>query len=98
MKSLRKALQGLSVIPSPLGDAPVAMVEVDYRQAMAYLRREALTLGSDVPRGVVGICFDGHLLGTAKNIGNRANNLYPKEWKIRTTHIPDEYETILRHT
>ena len=95
-KSLRKAMQGLNVLARPVVEQAVAMVEVDYRQAMAYLRREALVLGSDVPRGVVGICFDGHLLGMAKNIGNRANNLYPKEWKIRTTYIPDEYETILR--
>lgn len=73
-------------------------VEVNYQQAMAYLRHEAITLGADVPRGMVGICFEGHLLGLAKNIGNRANNLYPKEWKIRTTYIPNEYETILRHT
>ncbi len=97
-KSLRKAMQGLNVIPRPAEEPTVAMVEVDYRQAMAYLRHEAITLSSDVPRGVVGICFDGHLLGRAKNIGNRANNLYPKEWKIRTTYIPDDYETILRHT
>ncbi len=95
-KSLRKAMQSLNVLARPVAEPAVAMVEVDYRQAMAYLRREALTLDGDVPRGVVGICFDGHLLGMAKNIGNRANNLYPKEWKIRTTHIPDEYETILR--
>ncbi len=95
-KSLRRAMQGLNVLARPVVEQAVAMVEVDYRQAMAYLRREALVLGSDVPRGVVGICFDGHQLGMAKNIGNRANNLYPKEWKIRTTYIPDEYETILR--
>jgi hypothetical protein len=26
-------------------------------------------------------------LGFAKNIGHRINNLYPKEWKIKSTHI-----------
>jgi len=31
-----------------------------------------------------------------KNIGQRANNLYPKEWRIKSTHIPEEYEAILR--
>ena len=40
----------------------------------------------------------GHPLGQMKNIGTRANNLYPKEWRIRTTHIPNDYEAILRHT
>lgn len=80
-KSLRKAMQGLNVLARPVVEQAVAMVEVDYRQAMAYLRREALVLGSDVPRGVVGICFDGHLLGMAKNIGNRPTTSIPRNGK-----------------
>ncbi|MBR1503546.1 MAG: hypothetical protein IJ618_06670 [Prevotella sp.] len=73
-------------------------VNLTYAQTMAYLRHEALVLPSDTPRGIVEVCFEEHALGLAKNIGNRANNLYPKEWKIKTTYIPNEYETILRHT
>ena len=76
--------------------APVARVALSYPQAMAYLRHEALVLPADTPRGIVEVCFLGHPLGLAKNIGNRANNLYPKEWKIKTTHIPNEYEPILK--
>ena len=38
----------------------------------------------------------GQTLGQVKNIGNRANNLYPKPWRIKTTHIPNEYEPILK--
>ena len=98
LKSLRKSQQNLNIIYCPKAQPNMVKVEVNYQQAMAYLRHEAITLGADVPRGMVGICFEGHLLGLAKNIGNRANNLYPKEWKIRTTYIPNEYETILRHT
>lgn len=98
LKSLRKSQQNLNIIYCPKAQPDMVKVEVNYQQAMAYLRHEAITLGADVPRGMVGICFEGHLLGLAKNIGNRANNLYPKEWKIRTTYIPNEYETILRHT
>ena len=98
LKSLRKSQQNLNIIYCPKAQPDMVKVEVNYQQAMAYLRPEAITLGADVPRGMVGICFEGHLLGLAKNIGNRANNLYPKEWKIRTTYIPNEYETILRHT
>jgi hypothetical protein len=37
----------------------------------------------------------GHILGQAKNIGSRANNLYPKPWRIKTTHVPDTYTPIL---
>lgn len=98
LKSLRKSQQNLNIIYCPKAQPDMVKVEVNYQQAMAYLRHETITLGADVPRGMVGICFEGHLLGLAKNIGNRANNLYPKEWKIRTTYIPNEYETILRHT
>ena len=71
-------------------------VELTYQQAMAYLRHEALVLPEDTPRGLVNVAFQGFPLGPAKNIGNRANNLYPKEWKIKTTHIPNEYEPILK--
>lgn len=58
-------------------------VEVDEQQAIAYLRTEALQLPSDTPKGYVLITYQGHPLGFAKNIGNRANNLYPAEWRIR---------------
>jgi len=73
-------------------------VELTYQQAMAYLRGEALVLPADTPRGMVDVVFMGHTLGQMKNIGSRANNLYPKPWRIKTTHIPNDYETILRHT
>ena len=78
------------------GDYP--HVELSYPQAIAYLRHEALMLSNDTPRGLIEVCFQSHPLGPAKNIGTRANNLYPKEWRIKTTHIPTNYEAILRHT
>ena len=71
-------------------------VELTYQQAIAYLRHEALILPEETPRGLVNVCFMGYPLGPAKNIGTRANNLYPKEWKIKTTHIPTEYEPIIQ--
>ena len=73
-------------------------VELTYQQAIAYLRREALVLPPETPRGLVSVTYQGFPLGMVKNIGSRANNLYPKEWKIKTTHISTEYEAILRHT
>ena len=51
-------------------------------QALAYLRTEALNL-SDVPLGLVLVTYEGVPLGFAKNVGNRQNNLYPNEWRIR---------------
>ena len=71
-------------------------IELSYQEALKFLRGETLTFPSDTPRGIVEVCFEGHPLGTMKNIGTRANNLYPKEWRIKTTHIPTEYEPILK--
>ena len=84
------------ISPVAVSEGPHPRVELDYPSAMAYLRHEALQLPSDTPRGIVEVCFLGRALGLVKNIGTRANNLYPKEWKIKTTHIPNEYEPILR--
>ena len=82
--------QSLRILPdplfanlSPMGKSEVASVDVDHSTALRYLHGEALVLGSDVPKGLVVITYRGLFLGFAKNIGNRANNLYPKEWRIR---------------
>jgi len=64
-------------------------VELTRQQALAYLRTEALTLPEKTPAGYVLLTYKGHPIGFAKNIGNRANNLYPSEWKIRSSHIPN---------
>ena len=99
-KAWNKLFQGLEYIVPSVGTnekkASYPQVELSYPQAMAYLRHEALVLPEETPRGLVEVCFLGHPLGLAKNIGNRANNLYPKEWKIKTTHLPNEYEPILK--
>lgn len=55
-------------------------------QAIAYLRTEAITLPDATPRGHVLLTYQGHPLGFVKNVGNRANNLYPAEWRIRSSY------------
>ena len=93
---VRGKMDRLKTMTSDFNFQPSAVkVELSYAQALAYLRREALTLPSDTPLGIVEVCFMGHPLGLMKNIGNRANNLYPKEWRIKTTHVPQEYEPVL---
>ncbi len=77
-------------------DKAVTNIDLSYQEAMKFLRGETLTFSPDTPRGIVEVSFDGHPLGQMKNIGTRANNLYPKEWRIKTTHIPTEYEPILK--
>ena len=70
-------------------------INIDYPEALKYLRGEALVLPADTPRGIVNITYKGVVLGPAKNIGNRANNLYPKAWRIKTTHLPAEEVKII---
>ena len=57
-------------------------VELSYEDSIAYLRRESIQI--EAPRGIVLLCHQGFPLGFAKNLGNRANNLYPQEWRIRS--------------
>lgn len=66
----------------PRGRFPEAGLDLD--TALRYLRHEAITLDPNSPRGFTVVTYEGHPLGFVKNIGNRANNLYPAEWRIRT--------------
>ena len=58
-------------------------VELGREEALKYLHRESLILPEETPRGYVIVTYQDLPLGFVKNIGTRANNLYPKEWKIR---------------
>ena len=68
--------------------------ELSYEQAIAYLRKEGLVLETSVPRGYVLVTYQQVPLGFVKNIGNRANNLYPQEWRIRSGYLPEEIVTV----
>ena len=82
-------IQGLKVISLDIPQA-TCQVELSYSEALRYLRGEALVLPADTPRGIVDVTYRDITLGPVKNIGNRANNLYPKNWRIKTTHLPSE--------
>lgn len=69
--------------------------EVSYEQAIAYLRKEAVTLSDAAPRGVVLLTYRNIPLGFVKNIGNRANNLYPQEWRIRSGYLPEKVRIVM---
>lgn len=56
--------------------------EVNIREALAFLRRDSFSL-SDSPKGWNLVTYNGVNLGFANNIGNRVNNYYPVEWRIR---------------
>lgn len=81
----QKGRDRLTTLPTDLLDSPEApRVELSLEEAVRYLQREAIVLPPDSPRGIVQVCFQGQRLGLAKNLGSRANNLYPKEWRIRS--------------
>lgn len=64
-------------------DQAFSQTELSLEDALAYLRHEAITLPADAPRGYVIVTYQGHALGFVNNLGSRANNLYPQEWRIR---------------
>ena len=74
-------------------DSAFPVCEVDYPTALRYLRGESITV--DGPRGHVLVAHQGAVLGFANNLGNRANNLYPKPQRILSTHLPDEKPTVI---
>ncbi|MBR1426164.1 MAG: rRNA cytosine-C5-methyltransferase [Paludibacteraceae bacterium] len=57
-------------------------VALSQEQALAYLRTEALMI-DNMSVGLVLLTYENVPLGFAKNVGNRLNNLYPNEWRIR---------------
>ncbi len=57
-------------------------VEVDYRTAISFLKSESIQL-PETKRGYLLIIYKNIALGWVKNVGNRCNNLYPQEWRIR---------------
>jgi len=59
-------------------------IELSYKEALQYLRREALRI--EAPKGPVTLCYRSLILGSGKGVGNRINNLYPENWRIRTTY------------
>lgn len=94
-------IKGKDLIPdhslamsSALNPSAFPMLEVTYEQAIAYLRKEAITLDAGASRGYVLLTYKNAPLGFVKNIGNRANNLYPNEWRIRSGYLPEEVKIL----
>ena len=91
-----RQIKGLSILVPPLPRTPVPpTIDLSYQDALKYLRGEALVLPADTPRGIMTVTYKGVPLGPVKNIGPRANNLYPKPWRIKSTHLPSEPPIII---
>ena len=90
------SVKGKDYIPHPalalstaLDTRRVDCVETDLPTALAYLRRESIALPPEQPRGYLLLTYERFPIGWVKNLGNRANNLYPQEWRIRSGYTPD---------
>ena len=57
-------------------------VELELRDALLFQKKEEIRIDSMV-KGWMLVQYQGIPLGFVKNLGNRANNYFPKEWRIR---------------
>lgn len=57
-------------------------IELNLEDSLQYLRRESVQIDSD-EKGWKIISYNKHNLGLIKALGNRTNNYYPKNWRIR---------------
>lgn len=60
------------------------VIELNKEEAIHYLRKETPSFPG--PKGYALISWKGLPLGFVKRLGNRANNLYPSEWRIRSSY------------
>lgn len=93
--------KGKDLIPHPalalsyaLNKKAFPQAELTHAQTIAYLRKESIQLASDTPSGYILVTYHSVPLGFVKNIGNRSNNLYPAEWRIRSSHLPQEMQIL----
>lgn len=95
------SLKGKDLIPSQslalstkLDKSMFHCTDVDWEQSVSFLRKEALTLPDGTPKGYVLLTYRSFPLGFVKNLGGRANNLYPQEWRIRSGYNPEKLKIL----
>lgn len=69
------------------------VMEINFNTSISYLRKEAIELPEECPKGFILLTYKNTPLGWVKNLGNRANNLYPNEWRIRSGYTPEEIKS-----
>lgn len=69
-------------LSTALGGGAFPRVELSREDALQYLRTQPLAL-PDAPAGFLAVCSEGLPLGFVKNLGRRANNLFPQAWRLR---------------
>jgi 16S rRNA C967 or C1407 C5-methylase (RsmB/RsmF family)/NOL1/NOP2/fmu family ribosome biogenesis protein len=76
-----KLIPSEELVLSPFLRIPEEGIELSLDQALKYLKGETFSLTSDKDYRKVN--YLGEPLGWINHLGNRFNNLYPKEWRIR---------------
>lgn len=56
-------------------------IDLTREEALKYLKGETFALSGE--KGMQLVCFENEPLGWIKHLGNRFNNGYPKEWRIK---------------
>ena len=94
-------IKGRDLIPdhalamsNALNNEAFDVCDIDYDLAISYLRKEAISLPETAPVGYLLLTYNSVPLGFVKNIGRRANNLYPQEWRIRSGYLPEDIRTV----
>ena len=57
-------------------------IELDLRDALLFQKKDEIRISSTA-KGWLLVQYQGVPLGFVKNLGNRVNNYFPKEWRIR---------------
>ena len=90
-------IKGNDILPSPalalstcFRSEAFPSAELTWEESICYLQKKALVLSQHNPNGFVVAKYRNMPLGFMKNIGARANNLYPHEWRIRSQAVFNE--------
>lgn len=88
--------KGKDLIPHPalalsdvLNQPSFHQTDVSWEDAIRFLRKEAITIPPEAEKGYHLITYKNLPLGFVKHLGNRSNNLYPSEWRIRSGYTPE---------
>jgi NOL1/NOP2/fmu family ribosome biogenesis protein len=68
-------------LSSAINTDAFSLCEVEKEDALRFLKTEEIKVSGQIGWNL--ICFQNLPLGWIKQLPNRSNNYFPKEWKIR---------------
>jgi 16S rRNA C967 or C1407 C5-methylase (RsmB/RsmF family)/NOL1/NOP2/fmu family ribosome biogenesis protein len=71
-----------ALILSTVYNKELTSIPLENKAAINYLRRADFII-DQLPKGWLIVTYENYPLGWIKSLGNRFNNYYPKEWRIR---------------